>query len=126
MNRVEVTIAVPEERIAEFYKLVGQWLETGLVPSAPAAPKRVSRSSRYAPLYAYLKDELEPEGETASLSFDEIERIIDGDLPESARRHRAWWANTASHAQAQAWLAAGWKVDAVDFGENVLHLVRAG
>ena len=125
MDWIEVTVAVPEDRLAEFYRLVGQWLEPGAA-AAESAPRRVSRSSRYAPLYTYLSEELEPGGDSVSLGFDEIEKIIDGELPESARRHRAWWANTDSHAQAQAWLSAGWKIDAVDLEENRIHLVRRG
>lgn len=126
MSKIDVTVPVPEERLGEFYRLVGQWLESGIVPSSAVEPRRVSRSSRYAPLYQHLSEALEPETDTVSLPFDEVERIISGELPDSARRHRAWWANTSSHAQAQAWLSAGWKVDAVDFEDDVVHLIRAG
>jgi len=58
-----------------------------------------------------------------TLSFRQIEQILSGALPPSARKHRPWWANPSSasdHPHAQAWLAAGWKVDAVDQqGESV-------
>jgi DNA-binding XRE family transcriptional regulator len=71
--------------------------------------------SKYYPLYEYLRslDQSEP----VKLSFNEIERIIDDRLPRSARASRAWWANTAT-PQGQAWLEAGWLVDAADTQEG--------
>lgn len=50
-----------------------------------------------------------------TLSFDEIERIIGAELPESAMRYQAWWANQsgASHSHAAAWQAAGYRVTSV-------------
>jgi len=52
-----------------------------------------------------------------TLSFQQIEAVLDFDLPTSARKHRPWWANPSTpgdHPHTQAWLAAGWKVDTVD------------
>ena len=52
-----------------------------------------------------------------TLTFQQIELVLGFTLPPSARRHRAWWANPSKrddHPYAQAWLAAGWKVDTVD------------
>jgi hypothetical protein len=59
-----------------------------------------------------------------TLSFAEIERIIGRALPPSARRHRAWWANSPSHPVARQWLAAGWRADAVNIGEEWIRLTR--
>jgi len=47
-------------------------------------------------------------------------------LPRSAFAHRAWWANTSSHAQALAWLSAGWKVEHVDLTGKAVDFVRPG
>ena len=41
------------------------------------------------------------------MSFSEIEDILDFKLPDSAYKHRAWWANTISHPQGIAWMEAG-------------------
>ncbi len=67
--------------------------------------------TKYYPLYEYLR----PLGqdEPIRLAFGEIEAIIGAPLPPSARGSRAWWANSAT-PQGQAWLEAGWLVDAVD------------
>jgi DNA-binding XRE family transcriptional regulator len=70
--------------------------------------------TKYYALYEYLR----PLGqdEPITLTFDQIEAIIGAALPRSARASRAWWANSAT-PQGQAWLDAGWLVDAVDLGE---------
>ena len=69
---------------------------------------------KYYPLHEYLRplDQHEP----IRLTFDQIEAIIGASLPHSARASRAWWANSAT-PQGQAWLDAGWLVDAVDLEE---------
>ena len=60
-------------------------------------------------------------------SFREIEGILGFDLPPSARKHRAWWANDVRQSQPLAWLDAGWKTDQVDFGtERVVFRRDAG
>jgi hypothetical protein len=41
------------------------------------------------------------------MTFDQIEKVV-GALPASARKHNAWWANSArSQSHARAWLDAG-------------------
>lgn len=43
-----------------------------------------------------------------TLSFDELDVIIDGGLPSSAKQHLAWWANkVSSQPHARFWLNAG-------------------
>jgi len=69
---------------------------------------------KYYPLYEYLRPQAQDE--PISLTFDQIEAIIGAALPRSARVSRAWWANSAT-PQGQAWLDAGWLVDAVDLNE---------
>jgi hypothetical protein len=44
------------------------------------------------------------------LSFADIERILGWPLPQTART-AAWWGNTHSTRQGQAWLAAGWRAN---------------
>jgi CBS domain-containing protein len=59
------------------------------------------------------------------LSFNEIETIIGGDLPASARSHRAWWANdTVSHSHSQLWLDAGWRRTALNLSEGKVTFAR--
>ena len=74
--------------------------------------------SFYEPLSRFLEGSAE--GEVA-LSFEEVEAILDRDLPPSARKHQAWWANTPSHSHADSWLRLNWKTAKVDLaGERVV------
>lgn len=71
--------------------------------------------------YWKLFDTLNSNSKTnISLSYQEIEKILDFKLPPSAYKHRPWWANDKSHTHAKAWLNAGWKVDKVILGSYVL------
>jgi hypothetical protein len=60
------------------------------------------------------------------LGFSQIEEIIGGPLPGSARRHLAWWANetAGTHSWAHLWRAAGWLKERVDFTEQVVVFRR--
>jgi hypothetical protein len=51
-------------------------------------------------------------GSRIRMTFAEVEDLV-GRLPDSARLHRAWWAN-GSNVEAQAWREAGWRVDSVN------------
>ena len=68
------------------------------------------REGKYAPLAERLGG---VRSRAVELSFIELERLL-GELPVSAKRHAAWWANDASHVQAKAWLGTGWIVTKVD------------
>jgi DNA-binding XRE family transcriptional regulator len=70
--------------------------------------------TKYYALYEYLRG-LE-QNQPVKLSFDEVEQVAGLALPLSARASRAWWANSRT-PQGQAWLEAGWLVDAVDTRE---------
>jgi hypothetical protein len=58
-------------------------------------------------------------------TFEEVERVIGMPLPDSARKHRPWWANQG-HAQSAAWLGAGWKTAAVDLANEKVTFVYIG
>jgi hypothetical protein len=63
---------------------------------------------------------------SVSVTFDELERVLEASLPHSARAHRGWWANSISgrHAWATAWLQAGWRVAHVDRGGGWVRFER--
>jgi hypothetical protein len=80
--------------------------------------------SRYAPLAIYLNGQPSSQGRV-QLRFVQIEDIIDGDLPLSARQHRSWWANdSVSHIQSQQWLDVGWRVGQISMTEQRVTFVR--
>jgi hypothetical protein len=74
---------------------------------------------KYDPLRDYLET-IKHEGITnLQMAFAEIEELLGEELPDSARKHRAWWGNDYStHVQATAWLSAGWLVDDVDMNKE--------
>jgi len=78
--------------------------------------------SYYEPLTRFL------EGRSVSeimLTFREVEGIIGRNLPASARKHQAWWANTSSHSHAEAWLRLDWKTLKVDLAGERVRFARA-
>jgi hypothetical protein len=76
--------------------------------------------TKYRPLTDYLRQDGR---ERIEMSFEDIESVMGGvHLPPSARNPRLaeWWANDSGHVQAQAWMAAGYQIEAVDIsGQRV-------
>jgi CBS domain-containing protein len=80
--------------------------------------------SRYALLAIFLQHQRR-DTERIQLTFADIERILGGELPLSARQHRAWWANdSVSHVQSQQWLEANWRVVSVNMSEEKVTFAR--
>jgi hypothetical protein len=80
--------------------------------------------NRFAPLGRNLASR-PPETEMVELSFAEIEEIIGGDLPPSARKHRGMWANDPiSKPHSKEWLDAGWKVETVYMTRGIVVFKR--
>jgi hypothetical protein len=77
--------------------------------------------SKYEGLTEYLQKQA---GKRVTLSFGQVEGIIGDALPDSARRHRAWWANDPKHVEAAAWLSAGWKSASVSLLEERVVFFR--
>ncbi|MHB8606201.1 MAG: GIY-YIG nuclease family protein [Thermoplasmatota archaeon] len=61
-------------------------------------------------------------GQPVELSLDEIEEIVRGLLPPSARKHTAWWA-TNGHDHAAAWQAAGYVAVTKRLRERIISFV---
>ena len=79
----------------------------------PRGPTR-ARVSKYAALTEFLRTKSAPFTPT----LDELERVLDFDLPQSARRYASWWANTNATPQGRAWGAVGLaaRIDSLDEG----------
>lgn len=93
---------------------------------APLDELSTTDESRYAGLIRHLQEQA-IETERLPLTFSDIERLIgDQRLPESARKHRAWWANdTVSHAHSQQWLDAGWRVAGLSMSDERVTFTRS-
>lgn len=64
-------------------------------------------------------------GNLLRMTFDEVEQEAGFDLPASARKHQAWWANDRDrHVQAKAWLDAGYESEQVDMNGQALVFKR--
>jgi hypothetical protein len=76
--------------------------------------------------YRRLRDHLDHAiGLQCPMTFKEVEATLGFPLPQSARRHAAWWANTGGgHVHAQAWLKAGWKTSRVDLAKETVMFIR--
>lgn len=80
-------------------------------------------AGKYTPLERYLKTA--PKNDL-TLSFADIERILNDKLPKSAMEYSAWWTNEleGTHVQAHSWMDAGWKVELADLSRKVVRFVR--
>jgi hypothetical protein len=139
VNLIELSVLVPEERVTEFYVMLGNWLggntalgdqgdgrdvgseQGGRRRRRTRPQQRAALSSRYAGIGEYLNGQA---GQTAEASFSELESAIGDTLPASAERHRAWWANTERNTQARVWMEEGWRVDRVDFDQRKVSFSR--
>jgi len=66
----------------------------------------MTQGNKYTPLLDYLQRVPQEE---ITLTFGEIEAVIEDSLPPSARTHRGWWGNRSKGSpQAAAWIGAGY------------------
>ena len=78
--------------------------------------------SKYAPLTRHLRA---ANADRLAMTFAELEGLLGFALPPSARKHRAWWANSPqSHVNAAAWYHAGYQSQAVDLETEKLMFVK--
>ncbi|MXP30112.1 hypothetical protein GRI58_14985 [Porphyrobacter algicida] len=69
--------------------------------------------SKYQALTNFLN---EIDQDEVTMTFESINDLIGGDLPESAFKHRPWWANRKDGLGSQnlAWQSVGWETRAVN------------
>jgi hypothetical protein len=90
----------------------------------PTDEELTPRDSRYAPLALWLQSQPISQ-DRVTLSFEQIEAIINGELPPSARQHRSWWANdSVGHVQSQQWLDVGWRASYINMTEGRITFAR--
>ena len=76
---------------------------------------------KYEPLMRYLSDQ---QGDSCTLTFSDIEKIIRASLPSSARKRVQWWGNDKTHTQALSWMLAGWNVERPNLSEEYVFFTR--
>lgn len=59
--------------------------------------------------------------------FTEVEGVLGFPLPQSAHKHRAWWANQlgSNHSQTEGWKSAGWETKEIDFNSKSVRFERS-
>ncbi|MBW4582644.1 MAG: helix-turn-helix domain-containing protein [Tildeniella nuda ZEHNDER 1965/U140] len=78
--------------------------------------------SKYQPLLDALR---QSDQTHITLTFAEIEALLGGALPPSARIKRGWWSNRSKGAlQAVAWMSAGYLVDAIDLDSEQVTFTK--
>ena len=78
--------------------------------------------TKYNPLSQHFRD---LGGQAWHATFEDIERILGFPLPNSARAHQAWWANSADNApQKSTWLNAGWRTRDLNLSAGHVLFVR--
>ena len=79
--------------------------------------------SKYTPLTEMLIG-LPADRNEIAMTFGEIEKLLETELPKTARIDRPWWANTYRNNQGVRWLKAGWKVFSVDLKSEKIVFQR--
>lgn len=74
-------------------------------------------SGKYEPLFKFLLT-VSDQKEVTTLSFARIEELICASLPKSAYDHVAVWWSNGGHAQANAWMNAGFLKDSHHIGSS--------
>jgi hypothetical protein len=82
-------------------------------------------AGKYTPLENYLRDLPDSQSEV-SLSFQQIESILNSKLPSSAYEDRRWWDHETegNHLKTRAWANAGWKIASLDVKQKRVKLIR--
>lgn len=94
-----------------------------MLPETNIDPENES-GSKYAPLIQSLNS-LDASKDRVTLQFTEIEQIIGGKLPASARELREWWANDATrHVHSRLWLDAGWRAAGINMTNEQVTFTR--
>ena len=116
--RVEVPLA-NEQGTAIEAELEG--IEEGMSDETDDSIDIEPVESKYAPLATFLSKQPKSQ-ERITLTFDQIEEIINNQLPAAAREHRSWWANdSTTHVQSGQWLKVNWRVVTINMtGEKVV------
>jgi hypothetical protein len=82
-------------------------------------------AGKYTPLEQYLRH-LQANQRELTLTFEQVERILNSKLPPSAYHYQAWWSYETHPRQPekQAIANSGWKVETINFSEKWVRLVR--
>jgi DNA-binding transcriptional regulator YiaG len=77
----------------------------------------IKPGSKYYALFEHLQA---ASPKSVTLTFSQIETLMQATLPDSARSKRSWWSNRDSKSalQASAWVQAGYHIATVDLEQE--------
>lgn len=81
-------------------------------------------AGKYYPLLSHLAS-LDKDTCQHIMSFADIEQLV-GELPQSARKRREWWADANVGREPKVWQAAGWRVESVNRAAGFVVFARDG
>jgi hypothetical protein len=81
-------------------------------------------AGKYYPLLSHLAS-LDEGTRQLIMSFTDIEQLV-GELPQSARKRREWWADANVGREPKVWQAAGWRVESVNRATGFVVFARDG
>lgn len=84
---------------------------------AVATSEETKGSKKYQALTDFL---VNSKDDSVELKFSQIEQILGFSLPESARKHRAFWANTTTHSIANSWLCCEFETEDIDMDKEMV------
>ena len=94
------------------------------VQTLPMDEEVSASDSKYTALVLAIQNKSQ-KSDQVKFTFDDIDNILDGGLPPSARTHRAWWANdSVGHVQSQLWLEAGWRTSYINMSGQLVTFTR--
>jgi len=81
--------------------------------------------SKYDPLKFHL---IQSEESIVTLSFAQIERILEAPLPKSAFKYTAWWSNEVdgSHVHSDSWMDAEYRTEKLDLNTKRVTFRKVG
>lgn len=84
----------------------------------------MAEGTKYHPLFEHLL--FSGQGQK-TMTFAEIEEVIEAPLPPSAGMREEWWSNSPSgHSQARAWMRAGYRALGVDLTNKCVTFTLEG
>ena len=86
-------------------------------------PKKGLAMDKYQPLTDFLDD---IDQDRIVMTFESINDLVGGELPESAFKHRPWWATRTEGRGSQnlAWQSVGWETRDVNMELDEVTFVR--
>jgi hypothetical protein len=86
-------------------------------------PREDELARKYDALQDYLASQAKDKRQF-TMTFTQIDQLV-GQLPQTARIRRTWWANTVDDGrEPKAWQAAGWHVQSVDLEAQTVVFAR--